>query len=783
MNWLCQWWSLKRCRDIFFLLTLITCIAQGTSAGSASTSPLQATDLVSLVQISNWPLTPVVISPDGARVAYVLAAPQADERNENTVDSRGTGRLELWVQSFSGGVPIRVGPPQLDNWAPSWSPDGKRLSFYSGVGEQADVAVWDVMTNTLKGISIVVNSSAPVIQWLPDGTHMLVPQEVSGAVGSSNILPTRVPTVIPPPVVTVLTSSRNQNGPSTGDFVSRQPYDKDQARSAVNLALVDATTDAITPIARDVNPTWYRLSPDGTKLLYTLDKGMINSDVNDRVIFDIMVVDLRSGSTITAARDILTSYSSNTVTWSHDGSKIAFVGGTLRDDAGVPSGSYNGSSFPGSCYIIDLHRPGTLHRIGSQQFHRFQGQLFWSKDDSTIYLVTADNTRLLEVSLLNGISKQLIHLRNAAFYRWSMPPAFLEAGNRIYAFVLTDDGETQVWKLDLNFGYSKIIFRTFQRISQWTFSRDGMHTTFVGEDVSHPQDVWTAGADFAHTNQLTHLNPQIEARQLSRAEEGVSWRSREGVAGNGVLLLPTNYRRGKRYPTILFVYAGERFGSESRGTFGLSMGMRTPQIPYYNLQLFASRGYAVFVPNSTLHIGNPMRDIANAILPGMDKIVAMGIADPKRLGVWGQSYGGYSTMSLIVQTNRFKAAVVTSGVVDLISEYATLYPDGSDWTAYTESEQGRIGGTPWQYRDRYIENSPFFYLDRVQTPVLLEYGSADGFANVNMPEAFVALRRLGKEATLLGYAGEDHTLTKTSNQIDFTNRMLDWFQKYLRPDQ
>jgi dipeptidyl aminopeptidase/acylaminoacyl peptidase len=175
-----------------------------------------------------------------------------------------------------------------------------------------------------------------------------------------------------------------------------------------------------------------------------------------------------------------------------------------------------------------------------------------------------------------------------------------------------------------------------------------------------------------------------------------------------------------------------------------------------------------------------MRDLADIVLPGIDKIVAMGVADPQRLGVMGQSYGGYSTFSLIVQTNRFKAAVVTAGIVDMISMYGVLYPDGSDWTSFAESEQGRMGGTLWQYPERYIENSPLFYLDRVQTPVLLEYGSDDTGNASNMEEAFVALRRLGKEATIVRYAAEGHAVLSRANQTDLFQRIITWFDEHLK---
>ena len=91
-----------------------------------------------------------------------------------------------------------------------------------------------------------------------------------------------------------------------------------------------------------------------------------------------------------------------------------------------------------------------------------------------------------------------------------------------------------------------------------------------------------------------------------------------------------------------------------------------------------------------------------------------------------------------------------------------------------------MGGTPWQYRNRYIENSPFFYLDRVQTPVLIEYGEDDPtVAPYQSQEAFVGLRRLGKIATLVGYPDEGHVLQTTAHQQDFWQRMLDWLNTYL----
>jgi dipeptidyl aminopeptidase/acylaminoacyl peptidase len=93
-------------------------------------------------------------------------------------------------------------------------------------------------------------------------------------------------------------------------------------------------------------------------------------------------------------------------------------------------------------------------------------------------------------------------------------------------------------------------------------------------------------------------------------------------------------------------------------------------------------------------------------MPGVNRLIELGIADPDRLAVMGQSYGSYSVLALVTQTTRFKAAVITAVVEsDILAGYLYMNNDGTDGTGYFEEGQGGMGGTPWQYRDRYIENS------------------------------------------------------------------------------
>jgi dipeptidyl aminopeptidase/acylaminoacyl peptidase len=161
----------------------------------------------------------------------------------------------------------------------------------------------------------------------------------------------------------------------------------------------------------------------------------------------------------------------------------------------------------------------------------------------------------------------------------------------------------------------------------------------------------------------------------------------------------------------------------------------------------------------------------------------MGIADRDRLGVVGHSFGGYSVLSLIVQTKRFKAALDADGMGDLVSAYGQMGRDGTAFeTSITEQGRGMLGGTPWQFRERYVENSPLFYFDRVETPLLIVHGAEDkSVAPFLGDQVFVALRRLGKEVEYAKYESEEHSPLYWSypNQMDVGKRMIDWFGRYL----
>ncbi len=247
----------------------------------------------------------------------------------------------------------------------------------------------------------------------------------------------------------------------------------------------------------------------------------------------------------------------------------------------------------------------------------------------------------------------------------------------------------------------------------------------------------------------------------------VAYRDADGKTLYGVLRYPVNYQKGQKYPTVFEIY--ETFfenGFNGRAAF------------------LASHGYAVFHPSVNLVIGRPGESWAKGVTAAANRLIDMGIADPDRLGVHGTSYGGYATVLLLTETDRFKAAINISGKVNMISFYTDSPRLGVRNTHAPEKSQDRIGGTLWEYPERYLEHSAIMRADRIKTPLLNITGDQDP----NVPgsqsrEIYYALRRLGREVEWVRYVNGGHRPPNSvSESIDFENRILAWYDKYLKTD-
>jgi dipeptidyl aminopeptidase/acylaminoacyl peptidase len=287
-------------------------------------------------------------------------------------------------------------------------------------------------------------------------------------------------------------------------------------------------------------------------------------------------------------------------------------------------------------------------------------------------------------------------------------------------------------------------------------------------------NLWTSNLSFKSPTQITDANPQQKDYNWGTAEL-VEWISLDGRPLKGMLIKPENFDPNKKYPMIVNFYE-----KSSNGLYrhrAPSYGRSTINYPFY-----ASRGYLIFNPDVYYRDGYPGESAFNCVIPGITALIERGFVDKDNIGVQGHSWGGYQIAYLVTKTDIFKAAESGAPVPNMISAYGGI----RWWTGLSrqfqyEHTQSRIGGTPWEYPQRYIENSPIFNIDKINTPLLIMHNDADGHVPWYQGiELFVSLRRLGKPAWFLNYNGEPHWPLKWQNRVDFNIRMAQFFDYYLK---
>jgi len=280
-------------------------------------------------------------------------------------------------------------------------------------------------------------------------------------------------------------------------------------------------------------------------------------------------------------------------------------------------------------------------------------------------------------------------------------------------------------------------------------------------------DLWT-GTAIASTTKISNANPQ-EAQYPRGTVELVSWLNTDGRPLRGLLFKPENFDPSTQYPMVVYYY--------EKLTDGLHNYVAPTGRNVVNPLVYNSLGYLVFMPDIVYTDGEPGPSAAKSIIPGVQSLIAKGFVDAKRLGITGQSWGGYQTGYLITVTNMFAAAVPNATVVNMTSAYGGIrWQSGLARTFQYEHTQSRIGGSLWQYPERFIANSPLFTLDKVQTPVLFMANDNDGAVPWYQGiEFYVAMRRLQKEAYMVVYNGDEHNPTKRANQKDIDRKMQEFF--------
>jgi dipeptidyl aminopeptidase/acylaminoacyl peptidase len=290
---------------------------------------------------------------------------------------------------------------------------------------------------------------------------------------------------------------------------------------------------------------------------------------------------------------------------------------------------------------------------------------------------------------------------------------------------------------------------------------------FVGEDFTTPQEIWLAPSA-QQPKQFPWFNRQFDSSRLSKPEL-FKYKSVDGLEIEAALLTPSRSDGKSKLPLIALIHGGPTGAWES-------------SIEAWG-QLLVARGYLVLYPNIRGSIGYGEKFIESNradwggadfkdVVAGVDDLIAKGIADPDRLGIGGWSYGGYMSEWAITQTTRFKAAVSGAGMANLISEYGTeQHPSYDEW----------FWSVPYEKPTGFLNSSPFLYVKNAKTPILILQGDADTVDPLGQSqELYRGLKHYGVETELVVYPREPHGFHEEKHLIDRLNRIVAWYDKYMR---
>ncbi|MBD3639026.1 MAG: S9 family peptidase [Crocinitomicaceae bacterium] len=288
-------------------------------------------------------------------------------------------------------------------------------------------------------------------------------------------------------------------------------------------------------------------------------------------------------------------------------------------------------------------------------------------------------------------------------------------------------------------------------------------------------DLEITTTDFDNFSKISDVNPQQEEYNWATVEF-VEWTAYDSTKLRGLLYKPENFDPNKSYPMIVYYY--EMYQNNFHNYYSPKP---TASIIYPTE--YASNGYIVFIPDIRYEPGHPANSAYNCVVSGTEYLVnKYSWIDSTRLGLQGQSWGGYQTAQLITMTGKYRAAMAGAPVSNMFSAYGGIrWGSGLSRMFQYERTQSRIGYTIWEKPDLYIENSPIFHLPNVTTPLLIMHNDNDGAVPWYQGiELFMGLRRLNKPAWLLNYNDDHHNLSKLPNKRDLSVRMRQFFDHYLQ---
>lgn len=673
----------------------------------------------------------IAVSPTGRWIAYVLT----DIEDEwNIQEPRPTGYVYVQTLGAQPGAPRALTTAGAHSAFPVWSPDGRQLAFIREEQSRSRAVIWDAERDQMTPIGDPFTARVTLApQWDPAGKTLIV----AAALPEVAAAPYRVRSV----------KSTDARIPGDQFFTD--------ARTA-RLVSINVSTGVATTLTPDpIVLRSFQVSPTGRHVLFvapsTETLGVIGKEQNDTFVLPIS-----AGSGVSPAPWKLPER--GRISWTANGEHLQVV----RN---------------GQLLVLEVDSR-SAPRPWNEILTLKVGEPVWSPDHARFATLVADpsvtDPELEPVKPGMYTTAQPfmdVHVVSADGSSRNLTAGFED---QVSNLVWSADGTTLFFRAVNNVTYDETLYRytaadqRLEAIAHGQESYSRLQPTSAGvivaiEDATHPADLWMLGANKLRTR-VTSLNPQLARFTFSRPELFYFF-SADGDRLGALIYKPARLGPNEKVPVITWVY--EKL---------------TPGVHRFNPrdQMFISHGYAMLMPNVKVKVGRTADSFETSVVPAVNAVRQMGFTNGK-FAIWGHSFGAYATSNLITRTDIFAAAVSGATPPELFRNWAS----GRDRDSRNiETGQARMGGSPFEFPERYFSQSAFFHLDKVNTPVLILHGEQDRTILFGEGEMmFYALRQLGKTAELVAYANGDHSLSRHSraDALDVNRRILEWFARYLQP--
>jgi dipeptidyl aminopeptidase/acylaminoacyl peptidase len=773
------------------------------------------------------------LSPDGEILAYVIKRAKAYGSVDPLGDLNNNEHADIWIRNIRGNSINRNLTNGLSSgngyWAPRWSPDGQHLGMLSVENGKQHLSVWERTSSKLVRVSrgdvdaIAVENAQDPYVWTSNHEICFVAQSESR--------------ISSPLDAAILAWSNSRKGTVTTRSVlesGRPP--QVQERPQKTLVSVDVISKQERTIDTGLGYGQLLISPNRKYLAVLKQMSVWQPDstvemvtVLNPAIYQLFVVDLpeyrfKNFSGLSEAVQ-------GSPLWSVKEDELALVG--YRSETGRTQIIFKCGVNQGTCRLWSDH----FQDLDPNKFNRFlrspfiwksTGELLVSSSGEplpgkrkswweispagTARKLLGDDTPVSQVVPEFGTSN-LVGIVNGSLVRISpdddslqqiLPSLKLSVRSIVWTDCHSNSSNLRTRRLS-----------SVESVKEWLVvevengSSPGFYLINVrtGESTSVPKSAPNARLvavdtktkttiQFADTEAGTYLwasksiKPIVGLNkflsEIKRPEQQrIDYYSADGELLKAWVMLPNNYSPGTRVPTIVWVYPSAVYGAAPPSA---ALLQKNP----FDLSLLAARGYAVLQPSMPLRLDGEAQDtyieLTKGVLPAVQKLIDLGIADADRVGLFGHSFGGFATYGLITQTNLFRAAVASAGIANWTSLYGTFDPKQRYQDDAHENlmrmwgvETLGMARPPWKDLGRYLRNSPITYAERVETPLLIIQGEFDTESQLQQGEEFfTALQRQNKRARFVRYFGDSHVIESPANVRDMWDQIFAWFDEFLR---